>query len=83
MGFFYCSEWNPRDCDPLISLMETWQPLLPLWMLENIFDQLIMPKIVAEVNSWNPLTDTIPIHVWIHPWIPLLGLLLKNYRMHI
>ncbi|CAH1965308.1 unnamed protein product [Acanthoscelides obtectus] len=37
-----------------------------------MFDQLIMPKILKEVEEWNPLTDTIPIHIWIHPWIPLL-----------
>lgn len=25
-----------------------------------------------EVESWNPLTDTVPIHSWIHPWLPLM-----------
>lgn len=24
------------------------------------------------MDSWNPLTDTVPIHSWIHPWLPLL-----------
>ncbi|CAG9826035.1 unnamed protein product [Diabrotica balteata] len=66
------SSWNPRDCDPLITLLETWKPVLPQWILENVLSQLIMPKILKEVNEWNPLTDTTPIHVWIHPWIPLL-----------
>ncbi|XP_065581425.1 tuftelin-interacting protein 11-like isoform X2 [Artemia franciscana] len=33
----------------------------------------ILPKIQSEVDTWNPLTDTIPIHSWVHPWIPLLG----------
>ncbi|RZB66647.1 sip1/TFIP11 interacting protein [Asbolus verrucosus] len=66
------STWNPKDCDPMINLIETWMPSLPQWILDNIYDQLIMPRIQAEVNVWNPLTDTIPIHVWIHPWIPLL-----------
>ncbi|XP_060532226.1 uncharacterized protein LOC132705582 isoform X2 [Cylas formicarius] len=66
------SSWNPRDCDPLINLMESWKPLLPVWILNNVFDQFIMPRISSEVNQWNPLMDTIPIHLWIHPWIPLL-----------
>ena len=22
---------------------------------------------------WNPLTDTTPIHTWLHPWLPPLG----------
>ena len=40
---------------------------------QNILDQLILPRIQKEVDSWNPLTDLIPIHAWIHPWLPRLG----------
>ncbi|CAH1160144.1 unnamed protein product [Phaedon cochleariae] len=66
------SSWNPRDCDTLITLVETWKAIIPPWILENVLDQIIIPKILDEVNAWNPLTDTVPIHLWIHPWIPLL-----------
>ena len=24
------------------------------------------------MDNWNPLTDTVPIHSWIHPWLPML-----------
>ena len=27
----------------------------------------------AEVDLWDPLTDTVPVHAWIHPWLPLMG----------
>lgn len=47
-------------------------PLLPNWVLENILDLLVLPKLTLEVEEWNPLTDTVPIHTWIHPWLPLL-----------
>lgn len=47
-------------------------PLLPSWILENILDLLILPKLTLEVEEWNPLTDTVPIHTWIHPWLPSL-----------
>lgn len=47
-------------------------PLLPSWILENILDLLVLPKLTLEVEEWNPLTDTVPIHTWIHPWLPLL-----------
>lgn len=33
---------------------------------------LVLPKLTLEVEDWNPLTDTVPIHTWIHPWLPLL-----------
>ncbi|CAD1471179.1 unnamed protein product [Heterotrigona itama] len=65
-------QWMCRQPEPLIELLEHWMPLLPKWILENILDMLILPKLTLEVEEWNPLTDTVPIHTWIHPWIPLL-----------
>ncbi|XP_034937559.1 tuftelin-interacting protein 11 [Chelonus insularis] len=66
-------EWICKQPDPLIELLENWMPLLPRWILDNILDLLILPKLTLEVEEWNPLTDTIPIHTWIHPWLPLMG----------
>ncbi|KMQ91009.1 tuftelin-interacting protein 11-like protein [Lasius niger] len=65
-------QWTCRQPDPLIELIEYWMPLLPNWILENILDLLVLPKLTLEVEEWNPLTDTVPIHTWIHPWLPLL-----------
>ncbi|KAL3242180.1 hypothetical protein MRX96_047801 [Rhipicephalus microplus] len=70
-------DWSPRECDPLIELLETWMPLLPRWMLENILDQFVLMKLQTEVEAWNPLTDTMPIHSWLHPWLPLMGVRLE------
>ncbi|KYQ55054.1 Tuftelin-interacting protein 11 [Trachymyrmex zeteki] len=64
--------WTCRQPEPLIELIEYWMPLLPNWILENILDLLVLPKLTLEVEEWNPLTDTVPIHTWIHPWLPLL-----------
>ncbi|ETE71201.1 Tuftelin-interacting protein 11, partial [Ophiophagus hannah] len=50
----------------------SWRHIIPVWILENILDQLIFPKLQKEVENWNPLTDTVPIHSWIHPWLPLM-----------
>ncbi|KAK0075500.1 hypothetical protein PV325_006813 [Microctonus aethiopoides] len=66
-------EWTCRHPDPLIELIEHWMPLLPAWILDNILDLLILPKLTLEVEEWNPLTDTVPIHTWVHPWLPLMG----------
>ncbi|CAF1000267.1 unnamed protein product [Adineta steineri] len=65
-------EWNPRHPDDLIDLIERWEPYLPSWIMDNILDQLIFPILHREVDQWNPLTDSIPIHSWIHPWLPLM-----------
>nr|XP_039257715.1 tuftelin-interacting protein 11-like [Styela clava]XP_039257716.1 tuftelin-interacting protein 11-like [Styela clava]XP_039257717.1 tuftelin-interacting protein 11-like [Styela clava] len=65
-------QWNVRDCDSMVELVEQWMPLLPSWILENLLMQLILPRLQQEVESWNPLTDPVPLHSWIHPWLPLL-----------
>ncbi len=70
--FVYSREWNPREPDNLIDLIERWAPYLPEWIIENILDQLIYPILQREVNEWNPLTDSIPIHSWLYPWLPLM-----------
>ncbi|CAG2057000.1 unnamed protein product [Timema podura] len=72
------STWNCRVCEPLVDLIQVWIPLLPGWILDNIREQLILPRITQEVEDWNPMTDTVPIHAWIHPWLPLLGVRLET-----
>ena len=66
-------KWSVRDTDSMTTLLETWRPALPAWVLENIVDQLVLPRLLQEVENWNPLTDTTPIHCWLHPWLPLMG----------
>ncbi|CAO2629059.1 Tuftelin-interacting protein 11 [Lemmus lemmus] len=66
------AQWQPRNCDPMVDFLDSWAPIIPVWILDNILDQLIFPKLQKEVDNWNPLTDTVPIHSWIHPWLPLM-----------
>ncbi|KAG8012068.1 Tuftelin-interacting protein 11 [Nibea albiflora] len=66
------SSWQPRIVGPMVDCIDVWAPLLPLWILDHLLEQLILPRLQREVDSWNPLTDTVPIHSWIHPWLPLL-----------
>lgn len=42
---------------------------LCIWPDTMLTDGLIL---IFKVESWNPLTDTVPIHSWIHPWLPLM-----------
>ncbi|XP_035773705.1 septin-interacting protein 1-like [Anopheles albimanus] len=67
------SGWDPRTPTPMIALLDAWAPVLPAWILDNVLEQIVLTKLASAVVEWDPLTDTVPIHSWIHPWVDLLG----------
>uniref|UniRef100_A0A915CKK8 G-patch domain-containing protein n=4 Tax=Parascaris univalens TaxID=6257 RepID=A0A915CKK8_PARUN len=67
-------QWNPRDdTHSMLSVIDKWLPLLPIWMRENLLEQVIIPRISSQVDEWNPLVDHVPIHTWMHPWLDIMG----------
>ncbi|XP_063223581.1 tuftelin-interacting protein 11 [Bacillus rossius redtenbacheri] len=65
--------WNCRVSEPLVDFLKAWAAWVPPWILDNIREQLVLPKLQREVEEWNPMTDTVPIHAWTHPWLSFLG----------
>uniref|UniRef100_A0A1I7RQT8 G-patch domain-containing protein n=2 Tax=Bursaphelenchus xylophilus TaxID=6326 RepID=A0A1I7RQT8_BURXY len=66
--------WDARTNSPQMnSVLASWSSLLPPWMVDNMFDQLILPKIEEKVAEWNPVTDEIPLDEWLIPWNEMLG----------
>ena len=61
--------WDPRDAASLELFLEAWERLLPPAVLQQVMWQLVLPRLRAAVEAWDPLTDTVALHTWVHPWL--------------
>ena len=34
----------------MVDFLDSWAPLIPVWVLDNILEQLIFPKLQKEVG---------------------------------
>ena len=66
-------QWNTRNPDALIDFLNGWSDLIPAKIMINIKNLIVLPKLQSDVSQWDPLTDPIPIHSWLHPWLNVLG----------
>ena len=67
------ANWTPKgpEGNKLPRLYEAWEAVLPADCLQQLLHTLVLPKLKAEVEGWNPRVDPVPIHAWMHPWLPL------------
>lgn len=57
----------------MLKLIEESSQLIPSEIINHVLENMILSQIQLEVEQWDPLTDLVPIHLWIHPWLPYLS----------
>lgn len=51
------SSWQPCIVGPMVDCVDVWAPLVPLWILDHLLEQLILPRLQREVGTlWDTLT---------------------------
>lgn len=65
-------EWNVREPDQLIAVIEAWDPLIPPFVRAQLLQDIIR-KLDDALQKWQPKkhTQNLP-HRWIFPWLPYL-----------
>ncbi|GAA6009422.1 hypothetical protein JCM11491_003551 [Sporobolomyces phaffii] len=71
------NDWDASDPTPAVTLVSTWAPLLPAFLLANILDQLVLPKVSAAVDAWSASAykrGRAPgLHTLMFPWLDVAG----------
>ncbi|KAH8075873.1 TFP11-domain-containing protein [Cristinia sonorae] len=68
------NSWSAEDPSPAVMLYEAWSALLPPFVRDNFFDQLVLPKVQRAIGDWNPKRHTVPLETVVFPWLPHIGL---------
>ena len=73
------NDWEPHMPTALITLIESWRDILPNFVYNSVLNQLVVQKLSAAVQSWNPRTSfkkrhaaQLP-HIWLFPWLQYLS----------
>mmetsp|Transcript_6395 Transcript_6395/g.15459 ORF Transcript_6395/g.15459 Transcript_6395/m.15459 type:complete len:780 (-) Transcript_6395:30-2369(-) len=77
------SAWPVHDAEPCIGLMRACKAALPQEASDALIEQVVLPRLQAAIEAWDPRVDKLPAHLWIHPWLPMLGDKLKVLWMPI
>ncbi|KAI5288569.1 hypothetical protein KEM54_005109 [Ascosphaera aggregata] len=48
------NEWDFHDPTPAISVVEAWKDIIPDFVLSNILDQVVVPKLMEAIKEWKP-----------------------------
>jgi len=71
---FIQTRWKAKEeTGRLIDALEEWQAVVPAESLSRVKGCLV-DVLKTEVERWEPTREKVPIHTWLHPWLPLLDL---------
>jgi hypothetical protein len=70
------NSWSPSDPTAAVALFTAWSPLLPIFLRDNVLDQLILPKLSKAILDWSPSSmqrGGASLHNIVFPWLEHAG----------
>ncbi|KAL6210387.1 hypothetical protein ACLB2K_015620 [Fragaria x ananassa] len=75
------NSWQAEEPEPMLAFLESWKELLPGSVVHDILDMVVLPELRVAIQLWEPNLGSVPIHLWVHPWLPLLFELGDEYQL--
>lgn len=70
------ARWNAREPDRMVELMDSLVLVLPAALSSSFAEEMLVPRLLREVEAWtwsNAADFGTPFHLWIFPWLPVVG----------
>jgi len=67
------NDWDALHPRAAIHLIESWEPILPAFIRDNILDQLVLPKVRKAVEEWDTRKQSVSLYKIVWPWFSVLG----------
>ena len=72
------SKWDPTEATEILDFVEAWSGVIPEALSREVTHALVLPRLQRRVGEWEPTKEHVALHVWFHPWLPLLHKNLKD-----
>lgn len=65
--------WDPTHPEVLVDFLESLRAVIPGVLLRIYAEDVVVPKLLQQVQSWRHDEDSPGLHNWIFPWLPITG----------
>jgi tuftelin-interacting protein 11 len=74
------SGWKATGPEGMLRFLEPWEDILPASTMQRILEEVVMPELMALVDSWDSQScwDPTCCHPQVCPWVRLAGPLLEG-----
>ena len=66
------SKWDPTKPEDILNFVQAWSDVMPEALMREITHALVLPRLQRRVGEWEPTKERVALHVWFHPWLPML-----------